>query len=161
MDWGQGEQGQSTLFLKQNKKFNMKNMLWPEFYIKQNVMPFGKGICVSNWFLCWTQASFIVLPRLLTWWWLSPITTVSVLFCCTWAVIAAQSSITRFIQGSNPSNFPQTHLPLLDFNNNFLSSIHFFQFEPGELYSGYLLGRVTDAVKQFCLYVFSKVSYFI
>ena len=36
----------------------------------------------------------------------------------------------------------------------------FFQFEPGELYTGYLLGRVRAAVKQFCLYVFSKVFYF-
>lgn len=116
---------------------------------------FGKGICVSNWFLCWTQALFIVFPK-------ASNMVITISYHHHFSVILLHMSCYCYHQihkGINPSNIPQTHLPLLDFSNNFLSSIHFFQFEPGELYSGYLLGRVTAAVKQFCLYVFSKVFY--
>ena len=97
------------------KKFS-KNVHDPIFI----VVKYGEAIHESNWFLWWTQPLFIRIPGLLTWRFyfliLPPLSIVLLLFATS-----TQSSITRYIQGSNPHNIPWTCLPPFNFSDNFLS----------------------------------------
>lgn len=51
----------------------------------------------------------------------------SLLLCCSLLAISTQSSITRYVKGSNPHNIPWACLPPFNFTDNFLS-ISFFKW---------------------------------
>lgn len=127
------------------KKFNMKmHTTWFLYCSKTGTM---EGTCGSSWFLLMntpivytrSKASnmMILFPR---------ITTIPILFCCPLVAISTHSSITRFINGSNPRNIPWTCLPPFNFNDNFLS-INFFNS------GGWALLMVSTARAQRCLSV--------